>query len=97
MAGICTLCGEPAWSPRARLCDDHMRKPISVEYAVAKAVRTGQLPPIKTQVCVDCGSPAHHYDHRDYSKPLDVEPVCARCNSLRGPALRPMRKRRAGA
>jgi len=36
--------------------------------------------------CVDCGAPATCYDHRDYSKPLDVEPVCWKCNAQRGPA-----------
>lgn len=27
------------------------------------------------------------YDHRDYTKPLSVEPVCRSCNKLRGPAI----------
>lgn len=35
--------------------------------------------------CVDCGRRAQCYDHRDYRKPLRVEPVCKRCNSMRGP------------
>jgi hypothetical protein len=25
------------------------------------------------------------YEHRDYTKPLQVEPVCRSCNALRGP------------
>ena len=29
---------------------------------------------------------AYDYDHRDYSKPLEVDPVCRRCNQMRGPA-----------
>jgi len=37
--------------------------------------------------CVDCGEKAYCYDHRDYAKPLEVEPVCRRCNVRRGPAL----------
>lgn len=37
--------------------------------------------------CVDCGRPAKVYDHRDYSRPLDVEPVCKGCNKKRGPGL----------
>jgi len=36
--------------------------------------------------CWDCGKPADRYDHRDYGKPLDVQPVCLSCNSKRGPA-----------
>lgn len=39
-------------------------------------------------ICVDCKrKPAAVYDHRDYSKPLEVEPVCHWCNGRRGPAL----------
>lgn len=37
--------------------------------------------------CVDCGRPAECYDHRDYLRPLDVEPVCYSCNRRRGPGL----------
>lgn len=54
---------------------------------VSLAIRLGFLPPIAQCVCVDCGAPAKHYDHRDYSKPLDVEPVCHACNVRRGPAI----------
>ncbi len=53
---------------------------------VASAVKAGKLPPVRTLTCVDCGAPAVGYDHRDYSKPLDVQPVCKRCNWKRGPA-----------
>ena len=39
-------------------------------------------------LCVDCGTQrASVYDHRDYSKPIDVVAVCARCNLKRGPAI----------
>lgn len=55
--------------------------------SVAKAVR--KLPYLDGSIiCVDCKrAPAKVYDHRDYSKPLEVEPVCHWCNSRRGPAL----------
>lgn len=55
--------------------------------AVARAVRAGLLPPVKTKFCVDCGHQAEAYDHRDYNKPLDVAPVCRGCNIRRGSAL----------
>ena len=55
--------------------------------AVRKAVREGILAPVKTLVCVDCGRPGECYDHRDYGKPLDVVPVCRKCNYRRGSAL----------
>lgn len=51
------------------------------------AVRDGRLPHPSTMVCVDCDGPAIEYEHRDYNKPLEVEPVCRRCNLLRGPAV----------
>ena len=56
--------------------------------AVQKALKCGQLPRITAQTkCVDCSRPAQVYDHRDYGKPLEVEPVCQRCNVHRGPGL----------
>lgn len=63
-------------------------KPSSVEYAVVRAIRRGDLKPVRECVCVDCGAPARHYDHRDYNKPAKVEPVCKSCNARRGPAIR---------
>lgn len=56
--------------------------------AVAKAVRAGDLYhlPHPWVHCVDCGKPAIRYDHRDYSKPLDVRAVCGGCNWQRGQA-----------
>lgn len=56
--------------------------------AVAGAVRVGRLAKLDGSVpCVDCGKPAEHYDHRDYNKPLDVQPVCRGCNYRRGRAI----------
>ena len=58
---------------------------------VRAAIANGELPPIASQKCKDCGGLAYCYDHRDYSKPLKVDPVCRRCNWNRGPA-KPMRR-----
>lgn len=60
--------------------------------AVAKARRLGLLPDPKTLVCDDCGGAATEYDHRDYDKPLSVDPVCRGCNARRGPALQQVSK-----
>lgn len=54
--------------------------------AVAREIREGRLPKASQLTCVDCGQPARDYDHRDYAKPLDVQPVCRSCNRKRGPA-----------
>lgn len=54
---------------------------------VAKTVKQGTLAPPSDFDCADCGKPAKNYDHRDYTKPLEVTPVCRSCNGKRGPAL----------
>ena len=54
---------------------------------VGRAIRGGELAHPTTLACTDCGVPAQQYDHRDYNKPLDVQPVCRRCNLKRGPAI----------
>lgn len=51
---------------------------------VALAVSTGFMRPASEFLCIDCGDPAKHYDHRDYNRPLDVDPVCTRCHGRRG-------------
>lgn len=51
---------------------------------VSMAIRLGVMRPASEFNCVDCGSPAAHYDHRDYNKPLDVDPVCIGCHGARG-------------
>jgi len=56
--------------------------------AVWKAINGGSLQKLDGTIdCVDCGKPARDYEHRDYLKPLDVEPVCRSCNCYRGEAL----------
>jgi len=55
---------------------------------VRKAVLAGRLPRLDGSIkCTDCDSPADRYDHREYAKPLQVEPVCINCNKRRGPAI----------
>jgi len=57
--------------------------------AVAKAIKAGDLERPGKFKCVDCGTQATEYDHRDYSQPLTVDPVCRRCNLRRGSAISP--------
>ena len=42
--------------------------------AVKSAVQQKRIQPARLLACVDCGGGAQHYDHRDYSRPLDVQP-----------------------
>ncbi len=53
---------------------------------LAQAIRAGALPRATEFQCADCGKPAEAYDHRDYTKPLQVDAVCRSCNVIRGPA-----------
>lgn len=53
--------------------------------AVNDAVKAGTIRPATERACYDCGARANRYDHRDYSRALDVDPVCISCNLLRGP------------
>jgi hypothetical protein len=70
-----------------RPCAQQHKKLCAVACSkVGNAIRRGLIPPAKAFACVDCGGPARDYDHRDYSKPLAVEPVCHPCNLRRGPA-----------
>lgn len=51
------------------------------------ALKTGKVQPLAPDAkCVDCGARATMQDHRNYYKPLEVEPVCRKCNSSRGQA-----------
>lgn len=63
---------------------------LAAHQMVYKAVLNRQLPDLKLTeiICVDCGiSRATQYDHRDYSKPLEVWAVCAPCNYNRSSAV----------
>jgi hypothetical protein len=60
----------------------------SAASSVWRAIKAGVLPRADGFLCADCGRQAHGYDHRDYTKPLAVEPVCRSCNWHRGPAAR---------
>jgi hypothetical protein len=66
---------------------EHARIRQSASSKLLRAVKAGKVPRAVGQTCVDCGKPATRYDHRDYSRPLHVVPVCASCNQLRGPAI----------
>lgn len=54
--------------------------------AVARARQHGLLPNAAGLPCSDCDRIAECYDHRDYGRPLHVDPVCKSCNSIRGHA-----------
>lgn len=79
MAALCNPC-----SKRARQLTQR------AGHMVRAAIELGLLPPLESCKCVDCGDPAKFYDHRDYGRPLEVDPVCHGCNVRRGPAKHPI-------
>lgn len=56
----------------------HRYVQVSKAYGHLSDLKDGLTP------CADCGQPACEWDHRDYMKPLDVDPVCRACNQARG-------------
>jgi hypothetical protein len=69
-------------------CMDQRERAKTIAHrAVKKAVLSGELESATTQYCVDCGAFAAILDHRSYHEPLKVDPVCHRCNQLRGPGF----------
>lgn len=102
MASQCKDCGADMKWPRCHRCercqyshlmanrgrDSTTSYPQLAHRYVARAIALGDIPALDGSVlCVDCEQPAAHYDHRDYARPLQVEPVCVSCNARRGPAL----------
>jgi hypothetical protein len=66
---------------------EHTKENVQALYKVRAARLAGLLPDPSVCACADCGKPARDYEHRDYTKPLDVQPVCRSCNVKRGPAF----------
>lgn len=54
------------------------------------AIESGKLNSlVKNNVdCVFCYGRAEIYHHKDYNKPLDVVPVCRKCNHRLGEAIK---------
>lgn len=58
----------------------------AAQRAVQREIKAGRLTKATAHRCADCGEKASMWEHRDYTKPLQVEPVCRSCNHARGPA-----------
>ena len=79
--GYCRNCRQARYKAQRAL-----RGPAHNE--VHKAIEEGRLPRLDGSIaCLDCGKPAQVYEHREYAKPLAVDPTCKSCNVRRGPAV----------
>lgn len=70
------------------MAGSHNPEQRRAQLAVARAVRSGERPPVQTQSCSDCGKPARHYHHDqgyDALHALCVVPLCAGCHRRRHP------------
>lgn len=52
---------------------------------VTNRVTCGTILKASLLKCVACGEQAEEYDHRDYKKSKEVEPLCKRCHTKRTP------------
>ncbi|MFD1709823.1 hypothetical protein FVQ98_14190 [Ottowia sp. GY511] len=92
----CLICGaDISFRPYGTLyclgrcaAEANLRNGAGAAYrAVQREIAAGRMLPARHYKCVDCKKQALDWDHRDYNRPLDVEPVCRSCNKKRGPAL----------
>lgn len=68
--------------------DEYQDLRLKAEAKTRYAIKTGLIKKLDGSIpCVDCGGIATMYDHRDYTKPLAVDPVCRTCNSKRGASI----------
>ena len=56
------------------------REKVMAHVSVSYAIRKGRLPKVCTCICAHCGVPAEEYHHEDYSKQLEVIPLCKPCH-----------------
>lgn len=90
----CVFCGdEELRHPRTRMCNGCRpllkRAAYRADTELCRAISHGLVPPPEDFKCADCGRGAQAYDHRDYDRPLDVQPVCYSCNLKRGSVSAP--------
>jgi hypothetical protein len=75
---------------RSRMCEscmwEHRQEARRATADVTNEIKRGHMKRATEHACVDCGATARDWDHRDYTKPLEVEPVCKPCNTRRGTA-----------
>lgn len=88
MNGYCRGCGSERIFGRAKFCFLCWEYKQAVVNMVSNAIRKGQMPRPSGN-CTWCEAPAKVWDHRDYSKPFDVIPLCYSCNNKAPPGLMP--------
>jgi len=55
---------------------------IKARQIINNLIRGGYIQNPKLLKCCRCKKQATEYHHKDYTKPLEVKPICRRCHSL---------------
>ncbi len=79
----CAKCRSPYWD-KARNKQEYIKMRIWATGVVQNSKYRQFIGKAKDEKCVDCGKKASHWEHRNYSRPLQIEPVCESCNFKRG-------------
>ena len=79
----CAKCRSPYWN-KAKSKLDYMKMRNWAVGVVQMSKYKNLLESASKKKCVDCGNNANHWEHRNYSRPLLIEPVCQSCNIKRG-------------
>jgi flagellar motility protein MotE (MotC chaperone) len=69
-----------AFKERSREAKKKYARQYSARLLVRDSIRAGRLEPVTQRYCETCGKIAEQYHHPDYSKPLEVVPLCAACH-----------------
>ena len=78
----CAKCRSPYWDiAKDKL--QYMKMRGWAASVVQNAKYRGYVGRPEDQKCVDCGKQAKHWEHRNYARPLIIEPVCQSCNLKR--------------
>lgn len=60
---------------------DRNKQKRAAHITLNNAIARKKVESVRACKCVQCGQQAQEYHHADYSKPLDVIPVCTLCHN----------------
>jgi len=83
----CLVCDSIFTTSTKTYCGRCLPVVRQIQSTAQAKTRAGNPPDVTGLICLDCGKPAQAYDHRHYSRPLEIDPVCVNCNRKRGPSL----------
>lgn len=87
---VCEACGHrDSTRNDGRFCRGCQRFKSAVVNQVGYAIKKGIIQRASCFECVRCGKQAKEYDHRDYAKPMDIQPMCRSCNKRMPAGLMP--------